>query len=216
MLLQILVAYKDQATRRHIRHILDAVDGWEVCAEVGYAHEVVDRVKKHKPDVAILDFKPKDGDALEVARQIRAVRIETEIVVLCRDPQPENYLNESIRAGALGCLLEKDLSTELVPAVTAVHCGKLYLPTTMRSVVRPWLTADAPAEEREKTAHLSDREIQVVRLVTQGASTRDVAMELCISVKTVEAHRARIMRKLGIHSVVELVHYAIRKKIIDA
>jgi DNA-binding NarL/FixJ family response regulator len=213
MLLQILVAHKDQATRTQIKHILDSVEGWQVCAEAGDAKEVVERVKKHKPDVAIVDVKPKHGDTLEMARQIRAVRMETEVVVLCDEPQPEQYLTKSLRAGALGCLLEKELTTELVPAISAVQCGKLYVSAKLRPP-HVWSIAEPSIEERSRSTPLSDREIQVLRLVAQGATSREAAQALSISVKTVEAHRARIMRKLGIHSIVELVHYAIREKIV--
>jgi DNA-binding NarL/FixJ family response regulator len=212
MLLQILVAEEERSTRENVRNILQAVEGWAICAEVDNAKEAIESVRKHKPHVALLDLSRTNGDNLEVARHIRTLRPETEIIVVFHDEHPD--IDKSIRAGIFGCLFSKDMEMELVSAIDAVQHGKLYLPPTVRARTSWPIAEPNIVGESAPDTPLTGREIQVLRLVAQGYSSKETAQFLSISVKTVESHRTRIMRKLGKHSVVELVHYAIRHKIV--
>jgi two-component system, NarL family, response regulator NreC len=211
MLSQILLAEKDRAVRKNMRRILLSVDNWTICAEVESPGEAIQFAEKQSPGVAILDFESEE--AFETTRQIHGLSAKTRVLLVCHDDQPEVYLPKSVRAGARGCVLFNDIDTELVPAVETIQRGKVYIPPPLRSV-RGW--AEAQAHRSSTADPLSAREIQVLRLVAQGYSSKQTAETLSISVKTVEAHRARIMRKLGMHSIVELVHYAIREKIVKA
>jgi DNA-binding NarL/FixJ family response regulator len=215
MRLQILVAEKDKAVRKNIREILRPIQGWEVCAEAENSKQAVEGVRRHKPDIVILDLALSNGDTTDLARNICSLTPKTEVVVIMGQGQEAQlYIDKTIRAGAHAFLLPDDLGTELVPAIESIQHGNVYIPPKLRPV------SDNPPrkeihEERRNTIPLTEREIQVLRLVAQGFSNKQTASELSISVKTVEAHRTRIMRKLGMHSVVELVHYAIREKIVS-
>jgi DNA-binding NarL/FixJ family response regulator len=211
MLSQILLAEPDRIARKSIRKILLSVEGWNICAEVESGGEAIKSAERQNPSVAILDLE--SDEAFDAARQIRAVSEKIRVLLVCHDDQPEIYLPKSVRAGARGCVLFDDLEVELVPAIQTIQRGKVYVPPPLRTV-RGWSAAQASRATKPDT--LSDREIQVLRLVAQGYSSKQTAETLFISIKTVEAHRARIMRKLGFHSIVELVHYAIREKIVKA
>jgi DNA-binding NarL/FixJ family response regulator len=216
MPLQILVADKHRSYRKNICAILRSVKGWEICVEAETGEEAIEGARKWRPDVAILDSDLPSIDALEVARQIRTIDVATEVLILCRAEERQLYASKMALIGVRGCLLPEQAESLLVPAVDALRRGKPYMSPSLTTF---WEQPDndnsvVPFRLPSRRVKLTKREIEVVRLVVEGCSNKETAKALNITVKTIESHRARIMRKLGLHSVVELVRYAIREGIV--
>jgi DNA-binding NarL/FixJ family response regulator len=216
MPLQILVADKHKSYRKNICNILRSVKGWEICAEAATGEEAIESARQHRPDVAILDSNLPSIDALEVARQIRSIDAATEVLLLCQEAEGELYASKMALIGVRGCVLAEQAETQLVPAVDTLRRGKPYLSPSLKTYSHENENYAGTLRPPSKQMRLTKREIEVVRLVVEGYTNKQTAKTLEITIKTVESHRARIMRKLGLHSVVELVRYAIRDGIIGA
>jgi DNA-binding NarL/FixJ family response regulator len=176
----------------------------------------VEKARKLKPDVAIVDISMPDLDGLQVTRQIRKEVPTTEIVVLTMH-ESDQMVRRVLEAGARGYVLKSDLGAHLVRAVKEVSAGKLFLTPKVRDVVLKGFLK--PADPLESKRHFKDRptprEVEVIGLLAMGKMNKQIAAELGITIRTVETHRAKIMLKLGLHSIGELIHYAIRHKIIS-
>lgn len=216
--LQILVADDHDLMRRGLRSVLEAQPGWQVCAEAHTGTEAVEMAEKLKPNVAILDISMPEMNGLEAAKQIQQASSKTEILVLSMH-YSDQLIRDVVDAGVRGYVVKSDSDRDLVVAVRALanhrpfftpHATELML----NSVREPrQASADGSSTIRER---LTPREREIVQLIAQGRNSKDVAGVLGISVKTAETHRANIMRKLQVHTVSELVRYALRNKIIEA
>ena len=206
-----------ELVRRGIRGLLRAQRGWKVAGEAVNGREAVEKANKLKPDVAIVDVSMPDLDGLQATRQIRESVPTTQVVVLTMH-ESDQMVRRVLDAGALGYVLKSDLATHLVKAVKSVAGGKLFLTPRVPDIVLKGFLATG--NESEPTEHAqvrpTRREVEIIRFLAQGKANKEIAAELGITIRTVETHRARIMLKLGLHSLAELIHYAIRHKIFTA
>jgi len=215
--LRILVADDHELVRRGIRGLLRARRGWTVVGEAMNGREAVEKTNRLKPDVAILDISMPGLDGLQATRRIRETVPTTEVVVLTMH-ESDQMVRRVLDAGALGYVLKSDLATQLVKAVKDVSAGKQFLaPRVSDIVLKGFLKT---GNQVDTTGHSqvrpTPREVEVIRLLAEGKANKEIAVELGISIRTVETHRAKIMLKLGLHSLTELIHYAIRHKIFTA
>jgi len=214
--LRILVADDHELVRRGIRGLLCSRRGWTVIAEAVNGREAVEKANRLKPDVVILDVSMPDLDGLQATRRIRETVPTTEVVVLTMH-ESDQMVRRVLDAGALGYVLKSDLATQLVKAVKSVSGGKLFLtPRVSDIVLRSFLTTGNQSEPTEHSqAQPTPREVEIIRLLAGGKANKEIAAELGITIRTVETHRAKIMLKLSLHSLAEIVHYAIRQKIVE-
>ena len=212
---RILLADDHELVRRGIRGLLRSRSGWRVIGEAANGREAVEKVNKLRPDVAIVDVSMPELDGLQVTRQIRDTSPNTEVVVLTMH-ESDQMVRRVLSVGALGYVLKSDLAANLVKAVKAVSAGKLFLtPKVSEIVVKGFLKngkqTDPPARGELRP---TPRQAEIIRLLAEGKANKVIADDLGITIRTVETHRAKIMQKFGLHSLAELVHYAIRQKIV--
>ena len=215
--LRILVADDHELVRRGIRGQLSARRGWIIVGEAMNGREAVEKASKLKPDVAIVDISMPDLDGLQATRQIREAAPSTEVVILTMH-ESDQMVRRVLEAGARGYVLKSDLAAHLVKAVKDVSAGKLFLtPKVSDMVLNGFLkSADQHDSKEHFQARPTPREVEIIRLLALGKPNKKIAAELGITIRTVETHRAKIMLKLGMHSLAELIHYAIRHKIMSA
>jgi len=212
---RILIADDHDIVRQGLRALLEAQGGWEVCAEAATGREAVERARHEKPDVVVLDVSMPELNGLEAARQILQALPRTEILILTMH-ESEAMARQMLAVGVHGYVLKSDAARELVSAVAALAEHKPYFTTRIsQMVLEGYLKSEAGAELPPRSGRLTAREREVVQLLAEGKSNKEVAARLGISVKTAEAHRGNIMRKLNLHSVAELVHYAVRNQIVQ-
>ena len=205
-----IVLADDHAVVRHgLRALLESA-GFQITGEAADGQEVVRLASAVCPDLAILDISMPLLNGLDAARQLKKALPNLKVILLTRHDEPQ-YVTEALRAGVRGYVLKSQAATDLVQAVEHVGRGGVYLsPNISRAVVESYLSqGDAMRDP------LTPRERQVLQMVGEGQSTKDVARLLGISTKTAESHRARLMRKLDIHETAGLVRYAIRRGLIQ-
>ncbi len=210
-LLRILIADDHSVVRAGLRTLLESRSGWEVCAEAADGREAVDKAAKHKPHVAVLDIGMPLLNGVDATRGIRKSSPDTEVLILTMH-ESEDLVQQVIDAGARGYILKDDADRVLLAAVDALRLHKPYF--SIR--VSPPADNETPSELPKPTrSRLTPREREILQLLAEGKSNKEIATLLGISVNTAEAHRANIMLKLGFHSITELVVYAVRNKIIQ-
>jgi DNA-binding NarL/FixJ family response regulator len=212
--LRILLADDHELVRRGIRGLLRVRCGWRVVAEAANGQEAVEKTNELKPDVAIMDVSMPRLDGLQATQRIREVSPNTEVVVLTMH-ESEQMVRRVLDAGALGYVLKSDLSANLVRAVKNVSAGRLFLaPRVSEIVLKGFLRHAIQADPaKQPRARLTSREVEIIRRLAEGKANKVIAADLGIATRTAETHRAKIMLKLGVHSLAELIHYAIRHKI---
>lgn len=211
--LRILVADDHHVVRTGLRALLESKTGWRVCAEAANGREAVEKANEFRPDVAVLDIGMPLLNGVEATRQIRKVSPETEVLILTMHDS-EQMIQGVLDAGARGYILKDDADRNLLAAVEALRKHKPYLSSRVSAAVSNTALSDAPEGERP-ARRLTPREREIVQLLAEGKSNKEIASYLNISVKTAETHRANIMLKLNFHSVTELVRYAVKNKIIQ-
>jgi DNA-binding NarL/FixJ family response regulator len=209
--LRILIADDHSVVRAGLRSLLESHPGWEVCAEAADGREAVEKAAKLKPHVAVLDIGMPLLNGVEATRQIRKSSPDTEILVLTMH-ESEDLVQQVTEAGARGYILKDDADRILIAAVDAVRNHKPYFSTRVSSAADSTDSSEPPKSSRSR---LTPREREILQLLAEGKSNKEIASLLGISVNTAEAHRANIMLKLGFHSITELVVYAVRNKIIQ-
>jgi DNA-binding NarL/FixJ family response regulator len=208
---RILIADDHAVVRAGLRTLLESRPGWEVCGEAADGRDAVEKAGKLKPDVAVLDIGMPLLNGVEATRRLRTQSPETEILILTMH-ESDDLVQQVVAAGARGYILKDDADRVLLAAVEALRKHKPYFSTRVSTVVDA--DEDSAESGRPARSRLSPREREILQLLAEGKSNKDVANLLGISVNTAEAHRANIMMKLDLHSVAELVHYAIRNNII--
>ena len=214
---RILVADDHEIVRQGLRALLEAQPGWQVVAEAVDGREALDKAKRLHPDVVVLDVSMPNLNGLEATRQIRKALPQTEVLILTMHDS-EQLVREVLEAGARGYVLKSDAGRELVTAVESVRQSKPHFTSRVSEIVLDgYLNAVGRAEayNAPRTVRLSPREREIVQLLAEGKSNKEVAAALHISVKTAETHRTNLMRKLDLHSISELVRYAIRNKMVE-
>jgi DNA-binding NarL/FixJ family response regulator len=216
-MVRILLADDHEIVRRGLRGLLEAHPDWEVCAEAENGREAVDRARESRPDVAVLDLSLPELNGLEATRRIRRESPNTEVLVFTVHDS-EELVFEALAVGARGYVLKSDGASHLIDAVEALAKHRPFFNSdVMKMIVEGYVRERAePSSSIGPANDLTRREREVVKLLAEGRGNQEIASELGISVKTVETHRAAIMRKLGFRSIVDLVRYAIREGIISA
>ena len=210
--MRILIADDHAVVRAGLRALLESRSGWEVCAEAADGREAVDQATKLKPDVAVLDIGMPLLNGVEATLRIRSASPGTEVLILTMH-ESDDLVRQVIRAGARGYILKDDADRVLLAAIDSVSLHKPYFSTRV-SALADSHDSTPPEHDKPSRARLTPREREILQLLAEGKSNKQVASLLRISVNTAEAHRANIMLKLNFHSLAELVHYAVRNKII--
>ena len=215
-MVNILLADDHDVVRRGLRDMLNAHEGWQVCGEASNGREVVDLARNLKPDVVVLDLYMPELNGLEATRQIHHELPRTEVLIFTMH-ETEQLVREVLAAGARGYVLKSDAGRNLVNAVEALsHHKPFFTAKVSQTLLDAYLKTPAGEEDGRSVRSLTPREREIVQMLAEGKSNKEVASRLSISVKTVETHRATVMRKLEINSIVELVHYAIRNGLVEA
>jgi len=205
--IRVVIADDHAVVRRGLRQLLDAEDGFEVVAEAPDLESARRFTRGHHPDVLVLDLNMPGGSSLDGIPEIRAECPETQIVVLTMQDEPA-YARHALGAGALGYVLKESAESELVEAIRRAASGDTYL--------NPRLGARVAAEPPPGLPDgLSEREVEVLRMIALGHTNAEIAEQLYLSVRTVETHRAHIQQKLRLGSRAELVRYALDHKLVD-
>jgi DNA-binding NarL/FixJ family response regulator len=214
---RILVADDHDIIRRGLKQLLTGHPGWEVCGEAKTGREAVTITEQVKPDIVVLDISMPDLNGLEAARQITKISPKSAVLILTMH-FTDQLVRDVIECGARGYILKSDADKDLVSAVEAISNRRTYFTREVSEVLLDKISrADVvPDPDSAMRNRLTSREREIVQLLAEGKSSKEVAVALGISVKTAETHRANIMRKLELHSVSELVLYAIRNQIIEA
>jgi len=214
---RLLVADDHEIVRKGLRALLEAQPGWEVAAEAADGRDAVEKAKLIKPDITILDISMPSLNGLEAARQIVKSVSQTKVLVLTvHDSDP--LIQQVLEAGARGYLLKSDAGRDLVTAVDALRRNKTFFTPKVAQMVLEGYLDNNPREtttEEGSSFRLTHRQKEIVQLLAEGKSSKEVASALGVTVKTAETHRANIMRRLDCHSVTALVRYAIRNHIIE-
>lgn len=219
-MLQILIADDHEVARRGIRALLENHPGWEVCAEAKDGREAVDLASKVKPNVTLLDIGMPNLNGLEATRQILASFPEMPILILTMQDS-DNVVREVLRAGARGFLLKSDAGRDLVAAVEALQLQRTFFTTKVSQMVLDGFLERDNGEDgseplfKPSSEALTSREREVIQLLAEGKTSKEVAVALNLSVKTAETHRTNLMRKLDLHSIADLTRYAVRNGIVQ-
>ncbi len=213
---RILVADDHEVVRKGLCALLQAQPDWEVCGEAADGREAVEKAQQLKPHVVILDIGMPVLNGLEATRQMLRANPQAKILILTLHDS-DQVVRDVLQAGARGFLLKSDAARDLVAAVEALKQEKTYFTSKVSAMVlEGYLKGGgiAPTLPSLSRNRLTPREREIVQLLAEGHSTKEVAVALNLSVKTAETHRSNIMRKLQLHSVSDLVLYAVRNNIV--
>ncbi len=211
---KVLIADDHALVREGIAAFLKLCDDIEVVAEASDGIEAIEKIRKHRPDIIIMDVNMPKLGGLETTVEIKKMHPEIKILVLTQYEDRE-YIARFLKAGVSGYLLKKAVGSDLIAALRAIVRGELYLYSSIASeVVEGYLRGDKQGDMESPYDKLSDREKQVLKLVAEGHTHKEAADMLNISVKTVIAHQTNIGEKLGIHARAGLIKFAIQNGII--
>jgi DNA-binding NarL/FixJ family response regulator len=213
--LRILVADDHEIVRRGLVSLIKSQPNWEICAEADNGRQAVELAKQLRPAIVILDIGMPTLNGLEATRQILRDHPQTRILILTIT-DTDQAVRAVLDAGARGFLLKSDAARDLVSAIDALQHNKTFFTARVAELVLSGYRGAYGAPKKDLLLpNLTAREREVVQLLAEGRSTKEVASHLNLSVKTAETHRSNIMRKLGLHSVSELVLYAVRNNIVQ-
>lgn len=213
--IRVLLVEDYTIVRKGLRSLLSKEEGIEVVGEAGNGREAVDKVQQLLPDIVLMDIGMQHLNGLEATRQIKRRFPDTKVLILTVYTN-EEYIFQTLIAGASGYVVKKAAPEELVSAIKAVYQGESYLsPTISRKVVDDYIRRAETMVVQDSYERLTEREREVLQLIAEGNTNREIAELLHVSVKTVETHRAHLMDKLGIFSTAGLTRYAIRKGVIS-
>lgn len=212
--LQIVVADDHPVVRRGVRSLLESRSGWHIVAEAADGREAIRAVKEFRPDVVVMDVGLPALNGLEATRQIVKEFPQTEVVILTMH-QSEQLMREVLEAGARGYVLKSDADQNLIAAVESLRQHKPFLTPRVTEFVLDGFMRGGDSDGQLKKDPVTPREREIIQLIAEGHSSKDVSNVLHISVKTVDAHRANLMRKLHLRSISDIVRYAIRNNIVE-
>jgi DNA-binding NarL/FixJ family response regulator len=214
---RILIADDHDLMRRGVRTLLEPHPGWEICGEATTGREAVAKAEQLKPSIVILDISMPDLNGVDAAKRIKKVSPDTEVLIFSAH-YSDQLIREILEAGVRGYIVKSDSDRDLVIAVESLAKKKPFFTSRATEVMLTTFSDGGPKQDPSEPLRdrLTTREREIVQLLAEGKSSKEVASSLNISVKTAETHRANIMRKLQIHTVSELVRYAIRNQIVEA
>ncbi|PYS17622.1 MAG: DNA-binding response regulator [Acidobacteria bacterium] len=208
---RVLLADDHDVVRKGVRTMLEGREGWQVCGEASTGTEAVRLAAQLQPDIAVLDLEMAELDGLQATRLIKKDQPQIEVLIFTMH-DTEYLIREVLSAGARAFVLKSEGGRALIEAIESVSRHKpFFAARASETLLNSFLKSTAHSNE---PSPLTDREREVVQLLSAGQSNKQVAAALGISVKTVETHRAAVMRKLGFSSIVELVRYAVRERLI--
>ena len=211
--LTIVLADDHHLVRGGVRSLLESLPGVTIVGETGDGREALDLVEKHRPDVILLDITMPGLSGLEVAARVAGVSPRTKVVMLTMHAG-ETYVAQALRAGIAGYLLKDSAIAELEMALEAVSRGETYLsPAVTSRVVTSFLSGQGPPVG--PLEGLTSRQREVLQLIAEGRSTKEIAVQLGVAIKTIETHRTQIMERLDIHDIAGLVRFAIRAGLVS-
>jgi DNA-binding NarL/FixJ family response regulator len=214
---RILIADDHDLMRRGVRTLLEPHPGWEICGEATTGREAVAKAEQLKPNIVILDISMPDLNGVDAAKRIKKASPDTEVLIFSAH-YSDQLIREILEAGVRGYIVKSDSDRDLVIAVESLAKKKPFFTSRATEVMLTSFSEGGPKQDASEPLRdrLTTREREIVQLLAEGKSSKEVASSLNISVKTAETHRANIMRKLQIHTVSELVRYAIRNQIVEA
>lgn len=214
--LRILIADDHGVVRQGVRTILEAESGWSVVAEAGNGLDAVRQAREMKPAIALLDISMPQLNGLEATRQILKELPETQVLILTMHESDE-LIREVLSAGARGYVLKTDAQRDLVSAVRSLSEHRPFFTSKVAEMVLEGFRQRGSAAKTKVAAseRLTSRERQIVQMLAEGKTSKEVATALDISIKTADTHRANIMRKLDLHTIADVVRYAIRNKLVE-
>lgn len=213
-LIRVLLADDHALVLAGIRALVVELGDTQIVAEAGNGREAVALAKQHKPDLVIMDISMKELNGIEATAQIIAEVPSTKVLILSMHTT-EDFVHRAIKAGAAGYLVKDSAPVDLKMAITAVLRGEIYLsPRVSKHVVSGFLSGKPHQDESSMDA-LTPRQREILQMVAEGKSTKEIAFQLDVSVKTVETHRAALMERLDIHDIAGLVLYAVRHGLIS-
>jgi DNA-binding NarL/FixJ family response regulator len=212
--LRILIADDHEVARKGIRSLLEDHAGWEVCGEARDGREAVECANRLKPDLLLLDLGMPNLNGLDAARQILATTPDARILILTVHDS-EQVVREVLAAGARGFVLKSDACRDLVAAVDALQHRRTFFTSRVAQMMLEGYLRPHDEDTNSDLRILTPREREVIQLVAEGKTTKEVATVLSLSVKTAETHRTNLMRKLDLHSIAALTLYAVRNGIVQ-
>ncbi len=212
---RIFLADDHTLIRQGLRRILEENNTYRVIGETGDGMQIVPLVKKLEPDAIILDISMPNLSGIEAISKIRRVDKKIKILVLTMH-RNEDYVYECLVSGAHGYILKEDADSELVAAMEAIRRDNIFVSSSFADeMIREFVGKKREKQKKKPLQVLTSREQEVLRLIAEGMSNKEVAQKLSISVRTVEHHRLNIMRKLDVSNVAGLIKYAVKTKLID-
>lgn len=213
-MIRILLADDHATMRRGLRGLLETHEGWQVCGEAGDGRQAVEMAVKLEPKIVVLDLSMPELNGLEAAKEIRAALPETEILIFTMH-ESEELIREALSAGVRAVVVKSDVEGHLMAAVESVLRHEVYFsPRVSETLMGAFVHVPEEQMANSSSDKLTEREREVARLLAEGKSNKEIASALSITTRTVETHRANIMRKLELNSIVELVHYAVRSGLV--
>jgi DNA-binding NarL/FixJ family response regulator len=217
--IKIFLADDHQIFREGLKMILRANSDYEVVGESGSGKDALEKIDQLKPDLAILDISMPDMTGIEVAKDAIKFYSKIKVIILSRHDNIQ-YINEVLKNGINGYVLKDEAADDLVKAVEVVLQGETYLsPRVTKHLITDHFTVPTGGkihDSNDAFASLTDRERQILKLISEAKTNKEIASKLWISPKTVKAHRNNIMKKLNIHNVVDLVRFAVKNGLIDS
>ncbi len=212
--IRVLIADDHTLFRESLRSLLKMAENIEVVGEAGDGVEAVSKAIQLKPDVVLMDIAMPNVNGLQATRQIKREVPSVKVLVLTMY-ETEQYILEMLRCGASGYILKRASTRDLIPAIQAVSQGEVYLyPSVTKKVLDRYLEQIKTGEKAYDRERLTERELDIISLIAEGKTNREIAKFLSISIHTVQTHRLNLMKKLDIHNRTELVRYAIREGLI--
>jgi two-component system, NarL family, response regulator NreC len=214
MAIRIILADDHNLFRQGLRRILETQEDFQVVAEAASGLEAIEVAKEHRPDVAIVDIAMKELNGIETTAQLLRHSPDTAVLILSMYDD-ERYVMRAVRSGARGYLLKDTLEEGIIEAVRQISGGQPYFSPSVAKVLQQAHSRDAKGKKvDDRYELLTDRERQLYHMLAEGQSNKDIAARLGLSLHTVETHRTRIMEKLGVHTIAELVLSAVRRGIV--
>lgn len=212
--MRVLLADDHAIVRRGLRSLLETEPGLDVVAEAGDGLEAIKLAEEHEPDIAILDIGMPKLNGIEVAARLQKLRRPPQVIILSMHAD-ESYIIRALSAGARAYLLKDATDEDLIPAVRTVASGKPFFSPAVAGVLVDDYVRQLQTRGLTDSYHLlTDREKEVLQLLAEGRSNKEVAQILNLGLSTVETHRSNLMQKLNLHNTAEIVLYAVRKGII--